>query len=149
MIFPKNRFPATFGGHLEFQHKMQKRVYLRNRARPFHSTKSALLSVQNDILSSLNNRKMVALVLLDLSAAFDTIDHEKLLHRLETRFGINGTALDWFRSYLSNRSQAVRINNSSSEKMYHNFGVPQGSVLGPILFTLYVAPVADIAKNME
>ena len=71
---------------------------------------------------------MGALVLLDLSAAFDTINHEKL-HRLETRFGINGTALDWFRSYLSNRSQAVRINNSSSEKIYLNFGVPQGSVL--------------------
>ena len=122
---------------------------MQSAYRPFHSTKSALLCVQNDILSSLNNRKMVALVLLDLSAAFDTIDHEKLLHRLETRFGINGTALDWFRSYLSNRSQAVRINNSSSEKMYLNFGVPQGSVLGPVLFTLYVAPVADIAKNME
>ena len=118
---------------------------MQSAYRPFHSTKSALLCVQNYILSSLNNRKMVALVLLDLSAAFDTIDHEKLLHRLETRFGINGTALDWFRSYLSNRSQAVRINNSLSEKMYLNF--PQGSVLGPILFTLYVAPVADIAKK--
>ena len=120
---------------------------MQSAYRPFHSTKSALLCVQNDILSSLNNKKMVALVLLDLSAAFDTIDHEKLLHRLETRFGINGTALDWFGSYLSNRSQAVRINNSSSEKMYLNFGVPQGSVLGPILFILYVAPVADIANK--
>ena len=120
---------------------------MQSAYRPFHSTKSALLCVQNDILSSLNNKKMVTLVLLDLSAAFDTIDHEKLLHRLETRFGINGTALDWFRSYLSNRSQAVRINNSSSKKMYLNFGVPQGSVLGPILFTLHVAPVADIANK--
>ena len=120
---------------------------MQSAYRPFHSTKSALRCVQNDILSSLNNKKMVTLVLLDLSAAFDTIDHEKLLHRLETRFGINGTTLDWFRSYLSNRSQAVRINNSSSEKMYLNFGVPQGSVLGPILFTLYVAPVADIANK--
>ena len=120
---------------------------MQSAYRPFHSTKSALLCVQNDILSSLNNKKAVTLVLLDLSAAFDTIDHEKLLHCLETRFGINGTALNWFRSYLSNRSQEVRINNSSSEKMYLNFGVPQGSVLGPILFTLYVAPVADIANK--
>ena len=96
---------------------------MQSAYRPFHSTKSALLCVQNDILSSINNRNMVALVLLDLSAAFDTIDHEKILYHLETRFGINGTALDWFRSYLSNRSQAVRINNSSSEKMYLNFGV--------------------------
>ena len=111
---------------------------MQSAYRPFHSTKSALLCVQNDILSSLNNKKVVALVLLDLSAAFDNIDHEKLLHCLETRFGINGTALNWFRSYLS---------NSSSEKMYLNFGVPQGSVLGPILFTLYVAPVADIANT--
>ena len=125
--------------------KLQCKMQSTNR--PFHSTKSALLCVQNDILSSLNNRKIVALVLLDLSAAFDTIDHEKLLHRLETRFGINGTALDWFRSYISNRCQAVRINNSSSEKMCLNFGVPQGSVLGPTLFNLYVAPVADIANK--
>ena len=65
---------------------------MQSAYRPFHSTKSALLCVHNDILSSLNNRKMIALV-LDLSAAFDTIDHEKL-HGLKTRFGIHGTALD-------------------------------------------------------
>ena len=90
---------------------------------------------------------MVAVVLLDLVASFDITDHEKHLHHLETRFGINGTALDWFRSYLSNKGQTVRINNSSSEKMYLNFEVPHRSVLGPILFTLYVAPVADISNK--
>ena len=92
---------ARLRAHLEVNKLWCK---MQSAYRPFHSTKSAHLCVQNDIWSSLNNRKMVALV-LDLSAAFDSIDHEKLLHHLETRFGINGTALDWFRSYLSNRRQ--------------------------------------------
>ena len=70
--------------------------------RMFHSTESALLRVQNDILSAMDNSNMVALVMLDLSAAFDTIDHAVLIERLRTKFGICGDALTWKTSYLNN-----------------------------------------------
>ena len=115
--------------------------------RKYHSTETALLKVQNDILCAIDSHKEVILALLDLSAAFDTIDHGILLKRLETRFGVTGTALDWFRSYLIGRTQSVVVNGSSSEPKELLYGVPQGSVLGPILFTLYCAPLEDILKR--
>ena len=87
------------------------------------------------------------LVLLDLSAAFDSIDHHVLLARLHSRFGISGKALAWIQNYLSNRTQSVIIKNSMSKKWNLQFGVPQGSVLGPILFTLYMSPLGDIIKS--
>ena len=100
--------------------------------RMFHSTESALLRVQNDILSSLHDRKMVVLAMLDLSAAFDTIDHDILFTRLQSRFGIYGSALNWIKSYLSDRVQCVSIGQFSSLDIPLSFGVPQGSVLGPL-----------------
>ena len=90
---------------------------------------------------------MSILVLLDLSAAFDTIDHSILFHRMYTRFGITGIALNWFKSYLTNRSQVVTIGDCCSAPKTLNFGVPQGSVLGPILFTIYTTPLGDIARK--
>ena len=86
-------------------------------------------------------------VLLDLSAAFDTIDHQILLSRLETVFGIRSTALQWFRSYLLDRNQCIVVNNSASSSSPVMFGVPQGSVLGPVLFVLYTIPLSDIIAN--
>ena len=83
--------------------------------RAHHSTETALLRVYNDITMSIDNQKSVVLVLLDLSAAFDTADHSLLLARLSTRFGTCDQALDWFRSYLSDRSQYVRIRDVSSD----------------------------------
>ena len=80
-----------------------------------HSTETALLKVQNDILIDIDNKNISILVLLDLSAAFDTIDHEVLLSRLEKRYGIKGTTLKWFRSYLTDRSQSVIIDDEVSE----------------------------------
>ena len=113
-----------------------------------HSTETALIRVQNDILWELDHQNIVLLVLLDLSAAFDTIDHDLLLERLSVRVGIKGTALQWFTSYLSNRTQSVHIGKESSDPQPLQFGVPQGSVLGPILFTLYTSPLGDvIAKH--
>ena len=84
-------------------------------------------------------------ILLDLSAAFDTIDHTTLLNRLSTRFGITGLQLAWLTSYLSSRTHSVCVGNSFSPITDCRTGMPQGSVLGPILFCLYISPIADIA----
>ena len=112
-----------------------------------HSTETGLLRVQNDLLQTVDSDGAAVLVLLDLSAAFDTIDHAILLNLLQSRIGIAGDALLWFRSYLSGRQQSVIINGVTSEHSELKFGVPQGSVLGPILFTIYTLPLGDIARN--
>ena len=117
--------------------------------RKFHSTETALLAVHNHILSAMDRGNVTALILLDLSAAFDTIDHKILFHRLENWFGITGTALQWFRSYLQNRTQSVYCNGVCSEPCNMNFGVPQGSVLGPLLFTLYTTPLGSLLSDFS
>ena len=99
-----------------------------------HSTETALLSVKNQIHLSLARGEATAVVLLDQSAAFDTIDHDKLLDCLRKWFGVGGRCLDWFKSYLSDRTQCIKIGSVLSETSKLKFGVPQGSVLGPFLF---------------
>lgn len=115
--------------------------------RAHHSTETALVKVTNDLLIASDNGLVSILVLLDLSAAFDTIDHHILLQRLEHLIGITGTALSWFKSYLSDRSQFVHVNDESSMPAIVSHGVPQGSVLGPILFTLYMLPLGNIIRK--
>ena len=115
----------------------------------FHSTETALLSVTNDILSSMGRGNVTALTLLDLSAAFDTIDHGLLLDRLKEWFGIRGDALRWIASYLSNRCQLISIQGKLSIPMSLIYGVPQGSVLGPLLFILYTTPLSQIITKFE
>ena len=113
--------------------------------RKLHSTETAFIRVYNDIAIALDQKRSVILLLLDLSAAFDTVNHSILLSLLSHRFGIGGTALEWFQSYLSNRTQFVNVNGSTSERHVLQFGVPQGSVLGPLLYSMYTSPLSDIA----
>ena len=120
---------------------------LQSAYRPLHSTETALLRVRNDILLNMNKQQVTLLVFLDLSAAFNTIDHSVLLRRLETQFSFTGTALEWFKSYLSGRFQQVVIDDAISDKFNMDFGVPQGSCLGPLLFSIYTTPLFDIVSN--
>ena len=94
----------------------------------------------------MDNGKVTALTLLDLSAAFDTIDHNILIKHLSMWFGISGTALSWFSSYLTDRCQRVKITNCFSAAPPTLCGVPQGSVLGPLLFTLYTTPLSSVIQ---
>jgi len=117
---------------------------MQSAYRPYHSTETALLRVQNDILLALDRRQEAVLVLLDFSAAFDIIDHTHLRNRLSSRFGIKGTALKWFSSYLSNRKQSVLIDNVKSDCHHVSCGVPQGSVAGPLEFIMFSSPLQDL-----
>ena len=112
-----------------------------------HSTETALLKVQNDILQALDSQQVAVLVLLDLSAAFDTIDHCILLQRLSHDFAIKGNALKWFHAYLTDRTQAVSIDTEKSSQQVLRFGVPQGSVLGPKLFGMYTKPLGSVISQ--
>ena len=114
--------------------------------RQFHSCETALTKVTNDILNNLDHSFSTFIIMLDLSAAFDTVDHSILFERLETCFHITGVALQWFKSYLSNRSFNVKIKCSISNGVITLYGVPQGSILGPILFLLYISEIERIAK---
>ena len=105
------------------------------------------MKVMNDLLRSLDHGNVSVLTLLDLLAAFDTIDHTILPHRLERVFGVHDTALNWFSSYLTNRIQTVIVNNCSSAPVTISCVVPQGSVLGPVLFVLYTAPLSNVMDS--
>ena len=107
--------------------------------RQHHSTETALIKVLNDIRMNSDTGQSTVLVLLDLSAAFDTIDHAILLDRLENWVGLSGAVLQWFRSYLQDRKYFVSIGNYKSALTSMTCGVPQGSIMGPILFNLYYA----------
>jgi hypothetical protein len=126
------------------EHKLSE--VMQSAYRSNHSTETAILKVRSDILENFAKRKTTILVLLDLSAAFDTIDHDVLLNRLSSRFGLKGTVLNWFQSYLTERIQCVVVESSRSSKLKLHQGVPQGSVLGPVCFTLYTTPLGDICR---
>ena len=120
---------------------------LQSAYRTSHSTETALLKVQNDILMNMNSQQVTLLVLLDLSAAFDTVNHAILLNRLRSSFGISGSAFEWLASYLSNRSHRVSFDDTLSESHQLSCGVPQGSCLGQLLFTVYASKLFDVIKG--
>ena len=115
----------------------------------FHSTETALLKVKSDFLQYVDDSKSVLLVLLDMSAAFDTVDHPILLQRLRDRFGMCDSVVSWFRSYFENRTTRVSIKNASSHKHILNYSLPQGSIIGPQCFILYISPIGDIIRQIR
>ena len=112
-----------------------------------HSTESLLLQIVDETLIGFERKTATVLILLDMSAAFDTVDLKKLMVILESKIGIKGTALQWFRSFLFDREQKVKIHGFTSNLLVTLYGVPQGSVLGPVLFNIYVASLSDVMKN--
>ena len=130
--------------HLEANNLMNKH---QSAYRSNHSTETALLRIVNDLLLSLDENNISALLLCDLSSAFDTIDHHLLLSCLENSFGVTNSALSWFHSYLSDRSQFISVQSLHSRATQLEFGVPQGSVLGPALFVLYTTQLSTIISH--
>ena len=114
---------------------------------PGHSTETALLEAVNDMFLSLNKGNISVLALLDLFSAFDTIDHPILVHHLHTEFGFTDAVLQWFSSYLTDRTHYVFLSNHCSAFTPVRSGVPQGSVLGTILFTMYIKPLSAIIDS--
>ena len=116
--------------------------------RPRCSTESAFIPVTNDILRAVNRQRLTVLDLLDLSAAFDTINHEHLLHRMWTHLNVKDAVLNWFRSYLHLSSQVGAIKANISDSCNLDYGVPQGSSLGPLLFSIYMLPLGDLLRKL-
>ena len=114
---------------------------------PGHSTETAILTVVNNLFLSPNKGNISALALLDCSSAFDTIYHPILVHRLHTDFGFTDAVVQWFSSYLTDRTYYVSLSNHCSAFAPVHTGVPQGSVHGPILFTMYIKPLSAIIDS--
>ena len=109
-----------------------------------HSTETALLYIQDHLVSATGSQKVPCICLLDLSAAFDTIDHDILITRLSSWFGIHGSVLSWFKSYLSFRCFRAKCETDLSSWYTSSCSVPQGSVLGPLLFLMHNIPISTL-----
>jgi hypothetical protein len=120
---------------------------MQSAYRTNYSTETVLVRLHNDIVTAIDHGEVGGLILLDLSAAFDTVDHTIMADVLRERFGIQGSALDWMISYLENRTQVIAVGSNSSTTRRVSCGVPQGSVLGPKQFIAYTDEVSDIFSS--
>ena len=128
---------VVYNRFIEFIERLEILYCCQFGFRKNHSTALSLINLINKIAESIDRNEVTIGVFLDLSKAFDTLDHEILLNKLE-HYGIRGVALDWVKSYLSERLQFVKFNHTSSSKCQIHCGVPQGSILGPLFFILYI-----------
>jgi len=132
---------ARFVAHCE-----QNRLFpdMQSAYRRHHSTETAVLTVHNDIIQAIDRGQLTALVLLDLSSAFDTVDHTCLLTILQNRFSVDATVASWFQSYLSDRTQTFSAGRDQSPPVMLYCSVPQGSALGPVQFIAYTEDVQEL-----
>ena len=120
---------------------------LQSAYNQFHSTETVLLKISSDLFEAAESSWVTVLAALDLSAAFDTIDHQVLVRRLEHTFGVKGSTLIWASSYLEGRSCFVKVVNAMSTILSSDTGAPQGSVLSPLLFSLFTTPLGDVISS--